>query len=136
MSGTTMALEKHFKYRPFRSKNILLVDDEGDLGWILRKIAKDAGHRLTYAPTLKEGLEKFERAKNMDVVIVDLRLENESGLTFVRKAQIINHKVLFIMVTAFGTSAIKNKARQLGVRHFLDKPLRLEKLLDIVNKDC
>jgi len=135
MMTLMMTLEKHFKYRPLRSKEILLVDDEGDLGWIMKKVARDAGHRLTYASTLKEGLAKFKSARNLDIAIVDLRLENESGLKFIRKAKMTSKKVLFIMISAFGTTPLKTKARRLGIKHFLDKPLKLEKLLDIVNHD-
>jgi len=129
-------LERHFKYRPHRSKNVLLVDDEQDLGWIMKKITKDAGHKLSYAPTLKEGIDKFKRLKHLDVVVVDLRLENENGLTFVRKARVAKKRVLFIMISAFGTSPVKAKARRLGVKHFLDKPIKVDKLLDIINRDC
>jgi len=128
-----MTLRNYFKYRAFKAKNVLLVDDEEDLGWILRKIVRDAGHRLIFASTLKEGIEKFKKSKNLDIAIIDLRLENESGLIFVKKAKMINDKVEFVMISAFGTPNIKDKARRLGVRHFLDKPLKPEKLLNIIS---
>jgi len=127
-----MKLRKYFKYRTFKAKNVLLIDDEEALGWILKKIFREAGHRLTYASTLKNGMEKFKKSKNLDVVIVDLRIENESGLVFIKKASTVNRKVKFIMISAFGTPKIKDRARQLGVKHFLDKPLKAEKLLDII----
>ena len=130
-----MKLSKYFKYGAFKAKNVLLVDDEEDLGWILRKIIQEAGHRLIYASTLKEGMEKFKKSKNLDIAIIDLRLENENGLVFIKKAKMakINTKVKFIMISAFGTPNLKDKARQLGVRHFLDKPLKAERLLNIIN---
>ena len=130
-----MNLGKYFKYGAFKAKNVLLVDDEEDLGWILRKIIQEAGHRFIYASTLKEGMEKFKKSTNLDIAIIDLRLENENGLVFIKKAKMmkINTKVKFIMISAFGTPGLKDKARQLGVRHFLDKPLKAEKLLHIIN---
>ena len=132
-----MRLSEYFKYGAFKAKNVLLVDDEEDLGWILKKIIREAGHRLIYASTLKQGMEKFKKSKNLDVAIVDLRLENENGLIFIKKAKMlrINTKVEFIMISAFGTSNSKDKARQLGVKHFLDKPLKAEKILNIINRD-
>jgi len=130
-----MNLRKYFKYGAFKAKNVLLVDDEEDLGWILKKIIREAGHRLICASTLKEGLEKFKKSRNLDIAIIDLRLENENGLVLIKKAKMakINTKVKFIMISAFGTSKSKDKARHLGVRHFLDKPLKAEKLLEIIN---
>lgn len=131
-----MTLRDCFKYRAFKSKKILLIDDEEDLGWILKKIIRDAGHRLSYASTLKGGIQKFKNSKNLNIAIVDLRLNNENGLIFVKKAQTINNKVKLIMISAFGTPNVKNKARRLGVKYFLDKPLKPERLLNIINRDC
>lgn len=127
------ALRDHFKYKPFSSRNILLVDDEKDLGWILRKIIRDAGHRLIYASTLKEGMRKFKNSRRLHIAIIDLRVGNENGLLFVKQARAVNDKVNFMIISAFGTEEIKNKARRLGVRHFLDKPIKPERLLDMIN---
>ena len=128
-------LDYYFKYRPFQSKKILLVDDEEDIGWILRKIVQDAGHRLICASTLKEGIRKFKNSRSLDIAIIDLRLGHESGLTFIKKAKTVNDKVKLIMISAFGTSDVENKARRLGVHHFLHKPLKVERLLDIINRE-
>ena len=128
-------LKDYFQYRPFKSKRILLIDDEEDLGWILRKIVHDAGHRLIFASTLKEGMQKFRNSKTLDMAIIDLRIGNESGLTFIRKAKTINGKVRLIMISAFGTPDVEHKARRLGAHHFLHKPLRPERLLDIINRE-
>ena len=127
-------LKEYFKYRPFKSKRILLVDDEEDLGWILHKIVHDAGHRLIFAPSLKEGMQKFRNSRSLDVAIIDLRIGNESGLAFIKKAKRINENVKLIMISAFGTLDVENRARRLGVHHFLHKPLKSERLLDIINR--
>jgi len=130
---TISRLKEYFETRPHRSKNILLVDDEKDLGWILGEVTRDAGHNLTYACTFKEGIQKFNRLKNLDMAVVDLRLENKSGLTFIKKAKTVNPRVKFVMISAFGTPEIRKKARRLGISDFLDKPLKTERLLDIIN---
>ena len=129
-------LKDHFKYRPFKSKKVLLVDDEKDLGWIMKKVVRDAGHMLICATTVKEGMEKFKRLKNLNITIVDLKLEDEDGLAFIKKAkEVANKKVDFIMISAFGTPDIERKARHLGVHHFLHKPLKVDRLLDIISSN-
>ena len=128
-------LNHHFKNRLHKSKTILLVDDEKDLGWSLRKIVQDSGHRFIFAPTLKVGLQKFMRSKGLDMAIVDLMLRNESGLKFIERAKKISKRVEFVMISAFGDSELKSEARQLGVQHFLDKPFKVEKLLEIINHE-
>lgn len=129
-----MNLSDHFKYRPFKPKKVLLVDDERDLGWIIEKIIREAGHTFIFASTFEEGIEKFRKSRNLDIAIVDLRIENGNGLTFIRNTKTIRPKIKFVMISAYGTPEVKEKARQLGVHHFLDKPLRLERLLDIINQ--
>ncbi len=129
-------LEAFFKYPVNISRKILLVDDDEGIAWIMKKIVKEAGHRLMTAATAKEGMGKFKRSRDLDMAIIDLRLGNDSGFTFVKKAKEVNDKVKFVMISAFGDPDIKAKAREIGVRHFLDKPLKAEKLLDIIQRDC
>lgn len=114
-------------------RRVLLVDNEKDLGWILRKVFREAGHSLIFASTFKEGLQKFKRAKRLDVAIVDLMLGEESGLAFVREAKTINDKIPLIMISALLEPDIKYQARRLGVSHFLDKPLQPERLLNAIS---
>lgn len=129
-----MTWKENFKYRPNLPRNVLLVDDEEDMGWIMKEVFREAGHSLIFASTAREGMKKFKRSRNLDMAIIDLRLNNESGLKFVKRAKEINKKVKFVMTSAFGPSEIKLKARRLGVRHFLEKPIRTERLLKIVDK--
>ncbi len=128
-------LDRYFKDSPYKSKSVLLVDDEEDLGWIMKEIFREAGHSLICATTAREGIEKFKNSRNLDMAIIDLRLGRESGLTFARKAKAINDKVKLVMISAFRTSDTKTRARRLGIRHFLDKPIRVETLLDIINNE-
>lgn len=127
-------LVNHLKYHPHKSREVLLVDDEKDLGWIMQEIIQEAGHRFTFASSFKEGIEKFKRTKRLDVAIIDLWLKNESGLDFIKKAKGLNKRVKLIMTSASGTPEVKDKARRLGVKHFLDKPFELDRLLEIVNR--
>ncbi|MFH1504201.1 MAG: response regulator [Candidatus Omnitrophota bacterium] len=91
---------------------------------------------MIFASTFQEGIQRFKRIRNLDMVIIGLRLEDKSGLNFAQKVRKADGKVKFIMISAFGTAEMKLKARSLGVYHFLDKPLKVERLLGIINTDC
>jgi len=129
----TMQLDNRSRYGSFKSKNILIVDDEKDLGCVLQDMMQEAGHRIIFASTFKEGLDKFRKASDLDTAIVDLRLKDRSGLTFVKEAKAMRDKVNFIMISAFATDELKDEARLRGISHFLDKPLKIEKLLEVVS---
>lgn len=132
---TINRLENHFENRRNKPKSILLVDDELDLGYILQEFFQEAGHRFIFASSIKEGMEKIKKFKSLDLAIVDLKIGNDSGLTFIRKAKAVKDKVRFIMMSAFGDSGRKTEARRLGVSHFLDKPFKVDRLLDILNPE-
>lgn len=125
--------EKYFAHPPYKSKKVLLVDDEKDLGWIMKEIFKEAGHSLVFATSAKEGMEKFKKIRNLDTAIIDLTLGRESGLTFAKKARAINGKVQLVMISAFGSQDVEKKARRIGIHHFLHKPLKAESVLNIIN---
>ena len=68
------------------------------------------------------------------MVIIDLRLGKDDGLEFARKAKHVNKTVTLVMISAYGNEEVKKEAKQLGIRHFLDKPLNLEELLVLLSK--
>ncbi|MBI5206306.1 MAG: response regulator [Candidatus Firestonebacteria bacterium] len=125
-------IDNFLKNRLFDFKEILLVDDEEDLGWILQKVFSDMGYKFIFASTIKDGLKKIRKYENLDVAIIDFKIDKENGFDFIKKAKKINNKIEFIMISAFGDLDIKEKAKQSGIQHFLDKPIKLEKLLYLV----
>ena len=131
-----MRLNRFYQNGNGKKKEVLLLDDEEEIGWIMGKFLRDAGHRFSYVCTASEAIKKVKASKNLDMVIVDFKLSDGNGLGFIKKARSINNRVRFAMLTAHGTAEVRKKANDLGVDYFLDKPLRIEKLLDIVAKDC
>ncbi|MBI5207907.1 MAG: response regulator [Candidatus Firestonebacteria bacterium] len=126
-------IDNFLKNRLFDFKEILLVDDEEDLGWILQKVFSDIGYKFIFASTIKDGLKKVKKYENLDVAIIDFKIDKDNGFDFIRKAKKINSEVEFIMISAFGDLDIKEKAKQSGIKYFLDKPLNLDKLLSIIS---
>lgn len=127
-------MESCVKYRPFKRKKVLLVDDEKDMGWILGKIVRDAGHYFAFACTWQEALSRLQRGKNIDVVIVDVRLGAVSGLALLQKAKRQNAAVCLVMLTAVEAADVESKARRLGADYFFHKPVKVERLLEILNR--
>ncbi len=116
-----------------KSKKILLVDDEEAMVWIMEKILNEAGHTAVCAVTARAGMEKINNSKELDIAIVDLVLDEDDGLTFIKKARSINREIKFIMISAYGTPENKSDARELGVCAFLDKPFKPESLLNAID---
>ena len=67
-----------------RSRHILLVDDDPEIGVIVSVLARKAGHRLTRARDVGEA--RVELAREVpELVLLDVNLPGESGLELLRE---------------------------------------------------
>ncbi|MBI1953436.1 MAG: response regulator [Candidatus Omnitrophica bacterium] len=111
-------------------KTILLVDDEKDMGWVIKQILTDAGYRVVTAKTGAEGLAKFRQVTpSVRLVLLDLRLPDMSGIELLKRIKAISSRTKILMITAFGTLESKKEAKSAGAMEVLDKPFRVEKVL-------
>lgn len=118
------------------SRNLLIVDDETSLRWVLGQFFASAGYRVDAAQALDEALGLVSRGQ-YDLVISDLRLsgtKSEEGLViadFVRKSAPATRVVL---LTAFATPELGQRARAVGVDLVLPKPQPLPALAQHVSQ--
>src|SRR5262249_11975085 len=79
--------------------HLLLIDDDPDLlAEKVRHLFLAPQHRVEVAYTGSEGL-KYIRAAPPDVILLDLRLPDQSGLEILRQLRRIDARVPVIMVT-------------------------------------
>ncbi|TWT92781.1 sigma-54-dependent transcriptional regulator [Stieleria varia] len=106
-------------------QSVLVVDDEPSICWAFEKMLSQDGHRVYTASSAEEGLEKAaEHAP--DLIILDVRLPNEDGITALPKFLQASRNAPVIVITAFGdletaVSAVKN-----GATDYLTKPFALQ----------
>ena len=65
------------------SKRILVLDDEPNIGGSLRLILEREGYSVTLARSIAEAKPAAERA---DLLLLDVRLPDGSGIEFLRQA--------------------------------------------------
>lgn len=64
---------------------LLLVDDAPDVGVILRRYARAAGHDLVVEPDAEAAWTFLQQARRPDLVVLDLNLPGASGLDLCRR---------------------------------------------------
>ncbi|HSV62356.1 MAG TPA: sigma-54 dependent transcriptional regulator, partial [Chthoniobacterales bacterium] len=64
----------------------------------------------------------------IDVLITDLRLGGEDGMTLIERAMKLPHPPICIMMTAYGTVDTAVEAMKRGAYDFVTKPLNLDKV--------
>jgi len=80
--------------------HLLVVDDESSIRLLYEQELAEEGHRVTTAATAGEAVEKLENEK-FDLVVLDIKLKNESGLDLLQKIVKERHEMPVILCTAF-----------------------------------
>jgi DNA-binding NtrC family response regulator len=114
--------------------HLLLIDD--DLALILGKVRQAfpaPAHTVAAASTGAAGLEHV-RARPPDVILLDLRLPDQSGLDVYRQIRVIDARIPVIFVTMAKTADAAIEAMQQGAYDYLFKPLDPHRLRRVVGE--
>ncbi len=79
---------------------LLVVDDESSIRLLYAQELADEGHDVTTAASTVEAIEKLQM-ENFDLVVLDIKLKNESGLDLLQKIVKERHEMPVILCTAF-----------------------------------
>jgi DNA-binding NtrC family response regulator len=106
---------------------ILIIDDDRALRSFLSSILEDQGYEVLLAATGAEG-EALLEVKPIDVVLLDLRLPDEDGISILRRIKQEEPDVQVIVLTAFGAVESAVEAMKLGAYDYINKPFDASEL--------
>lgn len=112
---------------------ILVVDDEESIREFLEIMLKKEGYEVTCA---EDGLKAKEilTKKSFDMVISDLQMPNMTGIELLKHVKESYPDLVFMMITAFGTTESAVEAMKMGAYDYLTKPFKLDEVrLNIQN---
>ena len=112
---------------------ILIVEDEQDMLYGLRKILSNQGHKVEIAGSGSAGLEKVQKY-NFDIVVTDLRMPDVDGMELLRKVKELHSDTIVIVITGYGTVENAVEAMKLGAYDYITKPFDTEHLRIVVQK--
>ncbi len=115
------------------SKKILVVDDEKLIRWTLEQHLVKEGYEVSVADSAEKGMELISEDPP-DLILLDNRLPDMSGLEMVEKLNIPEQSHLVIMITAYGMVETAVKAMKLGVYDYISKPFNLEEITFVIRK--
>ena len=110
------------------TRTILIVDDEPNMRWVLGRALEQAGYTVFGADNGDDCLSVLGR-EPIDLVLLDLKLKGEDGLTILRRIRERRPEVVVIILTAYGTVPTAVEAMQLGAADFLRKPFDVEEVV-------
>lgn len=112
------------------NKKILIVDDEADIRFLLKRALTSHNYSVFEAGNLKQGLEVFNES-HPDIVILDVNLPDGSGIYYARKFK--NEKNIVIFISA-DHDKLADGYKDLGANGFLKKPFVISELIETIEK--
>lgn len=108
---------------------VLVVDDELLIRWAIAETLMSSGHTVLEAATGAAALHVLTRApERLDAVLLDYRLPDSNDLTLLARVLRLAPGCPVILMTAFGSPEITQRARDLGAYDVLDKPFDMHDL--------
>jgi two-component system nitrogen regulation response regulator GlnG len=117
-----------------RMATLLLIDDDPDLlpGQV-RQVFPAPAHRVEVAHTGAEGLKRVATVRP-DVILLDLRLPDQSGLDVLKQLHQIDARLPVVLVTVVRSADSAIEAMRQGAYDYLLKPLDLQKLDRVIGE--
>lgn len=117
------------------SLNILIVEDDRPLAVTLMKGLENAFSGNVEVDICFSGLQaySFINQTNYDLILSDYQMPGISGLELLHRIRQYQQKAFLILMTAYGTDELENKAKQF-VDTYLTKPFDLPLLTELVKK--
>ena len=117
---------------PYR---VLIADDQADIRDALRLLLKREGYETQGASSPAEALAAIE-AREFDAVLMDLNYTRDTtsgqeGLDLLPRVQMVDGTLPVVVMTGDGEQA---QLGDLTVEAFLNKPLDLDKFIEIIQK--
>lgn len=112
---------------------LLVCDDEMLIRLWMEEHLSEAGYAVESVASGQALLEALDR-EPADLVLLDLRLPDGSGIDLLPRIQERDSDLPVIMITAYGEVEVAVRAVRAGAHHFLEKPPDLPELLLLIEQ--
>jgi len=112
---------------------VLIIDDEASIRESISNILSDENISSKTAKSLEEA-KKILTKEYFPVILLDIWLEDGSGIDFIDTIKELSPNSSIVMITGHGGIELAVHSIKKGAFDFLEKPLSIEKLLNVVEK--
>jgi CheY-like chemotaxis protein/predicted regulator of Ras-like GTPase activity (Roadblock/LC7/MglB family) len=116
-----------------KKPKILVVDDEESMVFSIQDYLSSYADCLG-ATSYEEAITILENGKDISLVISDIRMPNKDGFDLLMWLREYQPQVQVVMITAYGSPSVRALAKQRGAVMYLEKPLDLEQLMQLVRQ--
>ena len=113
---------------PIRNDKIMVVDDDARIRDLLRRYLTQEGFDVLQAEDGK-ALTRILLRDTVDLIVLDLMMPGEDGLSICRRLRAANDRTPIIMLTAKGEDVDRIVGLEVGADDYLSKPFNPRELL-------
>ena len=108
---------------------LLVAEDDETSYMLLREIMADKGINLLWAKNGEEALEKLNSHKEVDIVLMDIKMPVMDGYVTTREIKKEWPELPIITQTAYISEEDRNKAYKAGCDAYISKPIDADELM-------
>lgn len=120
---------------PTGKERILFVDDEESIVKLNKQVLERLGYTVTTRTSSMEALELFRlKSHQFDLVITDLTMPRMTGVKLAGEIMSIRSDIPIILCTGFSEFISEERAKQMGIRKFIMKPIARRILAEAIRE--
>ena len=114
--------------------NILITEDDENSMLVLRKMLEIEKANLFFARNGQEAVDIVMTTPELQLVLMDLKMPVMDGYEAIKVIKQIRPELYIIAQSAYVFSNDQDRARKSGCNDFIEKPIRMELLIELINK--
>jgi signal transduction histidine kinase/ligand-binding sensor protein len=119
-----------------RKLKILIAEDDEISYSLILNLIKGVDSSILHAINGKEAVQLCKENPDIDLVLMDIRMPEMSGLEATRLIRQFNKELIIIAQTAYAFSDDHKKSLEAGCNDYLPKPLNKNTLISTISKYC
>jgi CheY-like chemotaxis protein len=120
---------------PTGNERILFIDDEQVLVDLGKRILEGLGYEVRIETSSEDALEVFKKQpEGFDLIITDMTMPHMTGDKLASELKKIRPDIPIVLCTGYSVLISEERAKQMGIREFLMKPLVMRDLAHTVRK--
>ena len=123
------------QYQNSMSKEILVIDDNPDIRFLICNILKEQNFEVRSAANYDQALLEINK-RLPDLAIIDIKLDkpDKDGIDLLKLITKASQLTPVIMISGHATVQVAIESIKLGAYEFIEKPFSKEKILNYVNR--
>ena len=117
------------------STEILIIDDNADIRFILNEFISDAGYKTRVAANYNQALSEIDK-KLPDVAIIDVKLDkgDNDGIELLNHVKKKNKDIPVIIISGHANIEMAVNSLKSGAFEFIQKPFDKKRLMNFIKR--